>query len=47
MKGQMGAFASTFVPIEDKEAAIKILLDLFGLGRSLISAGVWNKSKSC
>ena len=47
VQGQMGAFASTFAPIEDKESAIKILLDILGLGLSLISAGVWNKGKLC
>lgn len=47
VQGQMGAFASTFAPIEDKESAIKILLDILGLGLSLISAGVWNKGRSC
>ena len=47
VQGQIGAFASAFAPIEDKEAAIKILLDIFGLGLSLISADFWNKSKSC
>ena len=46
VQGHMGAFASTFAPIEDKESAIKILLDILGLGLSLISAGVWNKGKS-
>ena len=47
VQGQMGAFASTFAPIEDKESAIKILLYILGLGLSLISAGVWNKGKFC
>ena len=47
VQGQMGAFASTFAPIEDKESAIKVLLDILGLGLSLISAGVWNKGKFC
>ena len=47
VQSQMGAFTSAFAPVEDKEAAIKIFLDIFGLGLSLISAGVWNKSKSC
>ena len=41
--GQIGQFSSVFAPIDDPEAALKIILDILGIGLALISAAVWNK----
>ena len=43
MVGQIGEFSSAFAPIDDPEAALKIVLDILGIGLALISAAVWNK----
>ncbi len=39
----MAQFQSAFAPINDPESALKIFLDILGLGLSLIGAAVWNK----
>ncbi len=42
----MGKFASTFAPINDMSAGLKLALDLVGLGFALAAAPVWNSGKS-
>ena len=40
--GLMGPFATTFAPIDDPDAGLKIMLDILGLGFALFAAPVWN-----
>ncbi len=42
----MGKFASTFAPIDDMSAGLKLALDLVGLGFAMVAAPVWNSGKS-
>ena len=41
----MGTFATTFAPIDDPDAGLKLMLDLLGLGFALMASPVWNSCK--
>ncbi|KAM0796585.1 hypothetical protein BDR22DRAFT_825040 [Usnea florida] len=38
----MGTFSTTFAPINDPDAGLKLMLDLIGLGFALMASPVWN-----
>ena len=41
----MGTFSTTFAPIDDPDAGLKLMLDLLGLGFALMASPVWNSCK--
>ena len=41
----MGTFSTTFAPIDDPDAGLKLMLDLIGLGFALMASPVWNSRK--
>ena len=41
----MGNFSTTFAPIEDLSAGLKLALDLIGLGFALAFSPVWNSGR--
>ena len=46
VSASMSKFASTFAPIDDMSAGLKLALDLVGLGFALVAAPMWNSGKS-
>ncbi len=42
----IGGFAETFAPIDDETEALKLTLDLLGLGFALFASPVWNSGTS-
>ena len=42
----IGPFTSTFAPIDDPDAGLKVMLDVLGLGFALFAAPVWNIGQS-
>jgi TRAP-type C4-dicarboxylate transport system permease small subunit len=40
--GRVGVFSDTFSPKIDKTKALKIILDIIGIGFSIIAAPGWN-----
>lgn len=43
----IGGFATTFAPIDDAPEALKVTLDLLGLGFALVASPLWNSGMSC
>ena len=41
----LGKFASTFAPIDDMSAGLRLALDLVSLGFALAAAPVWNSGE--